>query len=194
MKRAPTTRLRVGLVVPHLFIHREIMPQVIFSPGRLALQLAEGLAAAGVDVTLFTPGPADTSVRNVTVDLGYFERELAARGDSYIGLLKKHPLVFVSLARQAQAELIAKAYAMANAGELDLVHIYTNEEDLALPFAQFCSKPVVFTHHDPFSFLVRYKHVFPKYAHLDWISVSLAQRREMPADTNWVANIYHGVD
>ena len=170
------------------------MPQVIFSPGRLALELAAGLEAQGVDVTLFTPGPADTVVRNITVDLGYFERELAARGDTYVELLKKHPLVFVSLARQAQAELIAKAYAMANAGELDLVHIYTNEEDLALPFAALCAKPVVFTHHDPFSFMVRYKHVFPKYAHLNWISVSLAQRRDMPADTNWVANIYHGVD
>jgi len=170
------------------------MPQVIFSPGRLALRLAEGMTAAGVDVTLFTPGPADTTVRNITVDLGYFERELATRGDSYIELLKKHPLVFVSLARQAQAELIAKAYAMANAGGLDLVHIYTNEEDLALPFAALCRAPVVFTHHDPFSFMVRYKHVFPKYAHLNWISVSLAQRRDMPLDTNWLANIYHGVD
>jgi len=147
------------------------MPQVIFSPGRLALELAAGLEAQGVDVTLFTPGPADTAVRNITVDLSYFERELAARGDTYVELLKKHPLVFVSLARQAQAELIAKAYAMANAGELDLVHIYTNEEDLALPFAALCAKPVVFTHHDPFSFMVRYKHVFPKYAHLKWISV-----------------------
>lgn len=192
--RTKSAPIRVGLVVPHLFIHREIMPQVIFSPGRLALELAEGLAATGLDVTLFTPGPADTVVRNITVDLGYFEQELTARGDSYIDLLKKHPLVFVSLARQAQAELIAKAYAMANAGELDLVHIYTNEEDLALPFAALCSKPVVFTHHDPFSFLVRYKHVFPKYAHLNWISVSLAQRRDMPPDTNWVANIYHGAD
>jgi glycosyltransferase involved in cell wall biosynthesis len=185
--------MRIGLVVPHIFMHQAILPGVIFSPGSLALQLAEGLEQLGAEVTLFSPGPVKTTVRNVTADLSLFETELKGRGDSYLDLLKKHPLTFVSLARQVQAEIIAKAFAMANRGELDVVHIYTNEEDIALPFAAFCSKPVVFTHHDPFSFLIKYKNVFPKYKHLNWISLSLAQRKGMPADTNWVANIYHGL-
>ena len=185
--------MRVGLVVPHIFMHRDILPQVIFSPGKLALDLADGLAQLGAEVTLFSPGPAETSVRNITADLSYFEQELAGRGDTYIDLLKKHPLTFVSLARQVQAEVIAEAFKMANDGELDVVHIYTNEEDIALPFAALCDVPVVLTHHDPFSFLVKYKNVFPKYKHLNWISMSLAQRTDMPPDTNWIANIYHGL-
>jgi glycosyltransferase involved in cell wall biosynthesis len=82
---------------------------------------------------------------------------------------------------------------MANAGKLDLVHIYTNEEDIALPFAALCTKPVVFTHHDPFNFLVKYKNVFPKYKSLNWISMSYAQRKSMPDDTNWIGNVYHGI-
>lgn len=186
--------MRVGLVVPHIFLHKDILPNVIFSPGKLALDLAVGLQKLGADVTLFSPGPADTSVKNVTADLSYFEQELAGRGDTYLDLLKKHPLAFVSLARQVQAEIIAKAFAMANNDELDIVHIYTNEEDIALPFAALCKKPVVFTHHDPFSFLIKYKNVFPKYKHLNWVSMSYAQRKDMPQDTNWVANIYHGLD
>jgi glycosyltransferase involved in cell wall biosynthesis len=148
----------------------------------------------GADVTLFSPGPAATSAKNITADLSYFEKELEGRGDTYIDLLKKHPLTFISLARQAQAEIIAKAFKMANDGQMDIIHIYTNEEDIALPFAALCGKPVVFTHHDPFNFLVKYKNVFPKYKHLNWISMSLAQRRGMPASTNWVANISHGLD
>ncbi len=189
-----TKKLRVALVVPHIFMHRDILPRVIFSPGQLALDLAEGLSDFGVAATLFTPGPVDTTVPNVTADMSYFEGELAGRGDSYVDLLKKHPFTFVTLARQVQSEIIAAAYARANAGEFDMVHIYTNEEDTALPFAQFCTKPVVFTHHDPFNFLVKYKNNFPKYKHLNWLSMSLAQRRGMPADTNWVGNIYHGID
>ncbi|MDB5178312.1 MAG: hypothetical protein JWN01_255 [Patescibacteria group bacterium] len=177
-----------------MFMHEDILSRVIFSPGQLAINLAEGVRKLGADVTLFTPGPLKVGARNVTADLSYFERELAGRGDSYIDLLKKHPLTFITLARQVQSELIAKAYAMANAGELDVVHIYTNEEDIALPFARLCTKPVVFTHHDPFNFLVKYKSVFPKYADLNWISMSLAQRRGMPEDTDWVGNIYHGLD
>jgi glycosyltransferase involved in cell wall biosynthesis len=171
-----------------------LLPKVIFSPGRLALDLARGLERQNVQVSLFTPGPVTTRSTNITADLSYFERELAGRGDDYLDLLKKHPLSFVSLARQVQAELIATAYAMANSGELDVVHIYTNEEDIALPFAKLCNKPVVLTHHDPFNFLVAYKNVFPKYKDLNWVSISLSQRMGMPKDTNWVGNVYHGLD
>lgn len=191
---SPKNRPRVALVVPHIFLHRDILPEVIFAPGALALELAEGLADSEIDVTLFTPGEVDTKVVNINADMSYFEDELARRGDSYTDLLKKHPFVFISLARQVQAELIAKAYDMANLGEFDIVHIYTNEEDLALPFAKLCNKPVLFTHHDPFNFLVRYKNNFPKYTDLNWLSISMAQRSGMPSSTNWVANIYHGLN
>jgi glycosyltransferase involved in cell wall biosynthesis len=93
-----------------------------------------------------------------------------------------------------QSELVATAYAAANDGDFDIVHIYTNEEEIAMPFAGLCMKPVVFTHHDPFNFLVKYKNNFPKYKHLNWLSMSYAQRTGMPEDTNWVGNIYHGLD
>lgn len=186
--------LRVAFVVPHIFIKNDVLPHVIFSPGRLALDMTIEMARQGAEVTLFTPGPADTSLPNITADLSLFDQELARRSDTYMDLLKKHPFTFISLARQVQSELIAKAYELANAGQFDVVHIYTNEEDTALPFAQFCTVPVVFTHHDPFNFLVRYKSIFPKYKHLNWISMSYAQRAGMPSDTNWVGNVYHGLD
>jgi glycosyltransferase involved in cell wall biosynthesis len=189
-----TAPLRVGLVIPHIFMQDQLLPQVIFSPGRLALDLAAGLSEQHIAVKLFSPGPVVTPVLNITADLSYFEHELTVRGDNYLDLLKKHPLTFVSLARQVQAELIGRAYARANADELDVVHIYTNEEDIALPFAGLCKKPVVFTHHDPFNFLVAYKNVFPKYKHLNWVSISYAQREGMPEGTNWVGNVYHGID
>ncbi len=185
--------LRVGLVIPHIFAHRDILPHVIFSPGDLGIELADKLSDLGVEVYLYTPGPVNTKSKNITANLDGFETELRSRGDGYIDLLRKHPFTFISLARQVQAELIASAYQAANDGKLDLIHIYTNEEDLALPFARFAKKPIVFTHHDPFSFLVKYRAVFPKYKNLNWLSISLAQRSEMPIGTNWAGNIYHGL-
>lgn len=187
-------KIRVGLVVPHIFMQRDILPQVIFSPGTLAIELANALQKNGVEVSLFTPGPVHVAAENINADLSLFDAELKLRGDSYLDLLKKHPFTFITLARQVQNELVSKAYAMANAGKLDIIHIYANEEETALPFAQFCNKPVVFTHHDPFNFLVKYKNFFPKYKRLNWISMSYVQRAGMPHDTNWVANIYHGLD
>jgi len=188
-----TPKIRVGLVVPHIFIHRDILSGVIFSPGTLAVDLCNELQQQDVDVTLFAPGPVNVEVPVITADLSLFKSELTGRGDTYLELLKKHPFTFISLARQVQAELIAKAYNLANEGWFDIIHIYTNEEDIALPFASLSKKPVVFTHHDPFNFLVKYKNTFPKYKHLPWISLSLSQRRTMPEDTNWIGNVYHGL-
>jgi len=193
-KQPPEARpLRIGIVVPHIFMHRDILPHVIFSPAPLALSLADGLTAQGHHVSLFTPGPVATAAHNITADLTGFEHELALRGDTYMDLLRKHPLTFTTLARQVQSALLARAYALANTGGLDVVHVYTNEEELGLAFAELCRRPVVFTHHDPYNFLARYRAVFPHYAHVPMISLSMAQRAGMPADTNWVGNIYHGL-
>lgn len=186
--------MKVGLVVPHIFMQRQILPNVIFSPGQLALSLAGNLIEQGAEVTVYSPGPVDTSAKNIHADLSLFEQELNYRGDSYLDLLRKHPFTFVTLGRQVQSELIAAAYEDANKSMLDLIHIYTNEEDTALPFSKFCKKPVVFTHHDPFNLLVRYRSVFPKYSELNWLSLSFAQRKSMPKSTNWIGNIYHGLE
>jgi glycosyltransferase involved in cell wall biosynthesis len=193
-KSNQSRHMKIGVVVPHIFMHRDILPRVIFSPGHLAIDLVNGLHARGHEVTLLSPGPVDVDCRNLTADLSLFEAELARRGDNYVDLLRKHPMTFVTLARQVQAELIARAYAMANSGEFDIVHIYTNEEEIGYTFVELCSKPVVFTHHDPYNFLIRYKSIMPRYKHLNWISISQAQRRTMPADTNWVGNVYHGLN
>ncbi|MCL2444530.1 glycosyltransferase [Candidatus Saccharibacteria bacterium] len=186
--------MRVALVVPHIFVNDGVRERVIFSPGELAIDLAQGLEEKGVDVTLCTPGVVECGVKNATADMSGFEKELEGRGYGYLELLKKHSMVFVGMARQVQAELISDVYQRANAGEFDLVHIYTNEEDIALQFAGLCEKPVVFTHHDPFNFLIKYKSVFARYQHLNYISMSLAQRRTAPEEMNWVGNVYHGVD
>lgn len=186
--------MKIAIVVPHIFMNQDILPDVIFSPGYLALDLAEGLQKIGQDVTLFSPGKVTTSVKNVTADLSLFEHELSLRKDTYIDLLKKHPLVFINLARQVQAEILKDVFERANNNEFDIVHIYTNEEELGLIFSDFCKKPVVFTHHEPFNFLAKYRSIMPKYIHKNWISISDSQRKSMPAGTNFLRTIYHGMD
>jgi glycosyltransferase involved in cell wall biosynthesis len=168
---------------------------VIFSPGELARDLARGLAAReDIDLTLFTAGEVDCGVKCVAADWSGLEAELAGRGYGLTTLMAKHPALFVAMARQLQAEIIAAAYAAANRGEFDLVHIYTNEEDLGLQFAELCSKPVLFTHHDPYNFLVKYKSVFERYKQHNFISMSIAQQATAPKGMNFIANIYHGLD
>ncbi len=170
-----------------------VLDSVIFSPADLALSLARGLQSFGHEVRLYTPGKVNTEVVNICGDMSGFEEELALRGYGFTELLKKHPLTFASLARQVQSELIARAYEDANNGHADIVHIYTNEEDIGMQFARFCTRPVVFTHHDPFNLTSAYRVLFPTKKNLNYIAISEAQKNTMPKDTNWVATIPHGL-
>jgi glycosyltransferase involved in cell wall biosynthesis len=194
--------LRVAFVVPHIFVGDALRDKVIFSPGELAREFAdanwselarENDARRPVELTLFSPLSVKCRAKNVVADSSGFEKELAGRGYGYLELLKKHPSLFVAMSRQLQGEVTAMAFQRANAGEFDVVHVYTNEEDQALIFADLCSVPVVFTHHDPYNFLIKYKSVFPRYKYHNFVSMSMAQRRTAPEGTNFVANIYHGV-
>jgi glycosyltransferase involved in cell wall biosynthesis len=185
--------MKIALVAPHMFMHESLMHKTIFAPGALVLDLATGLTKLGVDVTLFSPKLTLDGVKTINADLSLFDEELRLRGYGYLELLQKHPFVFATLGRQVQNELISKAYGMANQGEFDLVHIYMNEEESALAFANLCQKPVIFTHHEPFNYLTKYRSSFPKYKDLNWLSISYSQRRSMPEDTNFVENIYHGI-
>lgn len=171
----------------------ELLSRVIFSPGTLAMDLADHLHLLGHQVTLFTPGVVTTKTTNLTANLSLLKTELNLRGDDELSLLKKHPLTFISLARQIQSELLAEVFTRANNDEFDIVHIYMNEEEQGLSFHRLCNKPVVFTHHDPFNFSTKYRSIMPIYADANWISMSFAQRATMPAITNWLANIYHGL-
>lgn len=185
--------MKIAIVAPHIFMQDSLLDKVIFSPGSLALDLANELVLQGAEVTLFTPGPVTTKAQNQTADLSLFHEELRLRNDDELALLKKHPLTFISLARGIQTELIATAFEQANSGEFDVVHVYMNEEEQGLSFRKLCTKPVVFTHHDPFNFSAKYRSIMPKHAGANWLSMSLAQRDSMPDNTNWLANIYHGL-
>lgn len=194
--------IRVAFVVPHVFMGDALREKVIFSPGELARDFADAdwqtLAessgdGASIELTLFSPLPVQCSAKTAIADSSGFQEELAGRGYGYLELLKKHPSLFVAMSRQLQGEIIAKAFERANNDEFDVVHIYTNEEDQALIFAGLCHKPVVFTHHDPYNFLIKYKSVFPRYKHHNFVSMSMAQQKTAPEGTNFIANIYHGV-
>ncbi len=189
--------MKIAILVPHVFMWNKI--KTIFAPARLALDLAEGLEKLGHEVTFFSPGPVDTKVKNINSDLTYFTEEVEAitklkiEDGAVSELIKNKPLTFLTLSRQIQSDLISRCYKMANQGEFDIVHVYTNEEETAMAFSELVKVPTVFTHHEPFNFLARYRTNFQKYKHLNFISISKSQQKAYP-DINFVGNVYHGID
>lgn len=187
--------MKIALVVPHVFMQDIYLRQSIFAPGFLAKDLAEELSSLGHNVTLFSPGKVSLAkeVKNITANITLINKELRRNKLKLADLISSKPLTYITLARQLQSELIAKAYKMANDNLFDIVHIYITEEDLGYTFSELCSKPVIFTHHEPFNFLTRYKTSFGKYANRNWVSISYSQRKTAPKNFNWIANIYNGI-
>jgi len=189
--------MRIALLVPHIFMWDKI--KTIFAPGELAKDLVNGLVKLGHEVTLFSPGPVRVKAKNINADLRWFTKEVESLTGKRISkgavgeLIKKKPLTYVSLSRQIQTELVATCYKMANEGKFDLVHVYTNEEEIALAFAEFVKVPILFTHHEPFNFLARYRTLFSKYKKRKFISISKSQQKAYPS-LNFIGNVYHGID
>jgi glycosyltransferase involved in cell wall biosynthesis len=84
---------------------------------------------------------------------------------------------------------ISDCYNQAEKGKFDIIHSHFNIRTAF--FADLSDKPTVISIHTPIQDWM--KPILLKYKHLNYISFSYAQRKQMP-ELNWIANIYHGVD
>lgn len=133
--------------------------------------LTEGLIEKGHTVDLYASKDSDTSAQLHSLD---FSEE------------KQSP---VEQTRYKQWASISDCYRNAQKGLHDIVHSHFNI--MSAFFADLVNVPTVISIHSPIEEWM--KPILMKYKHLNYISFSRAQRKQMP-ELNWVANIYHGVD
>jgi glycosyltransferase involved in cell wall biosynthesis len=133
--------------------------------------LTKALIDRGVDVTLFASGDSETQSKLFSV------AEKASRASGMSEEQSKHYLHL----------LISSCFKRAD--RFDLIHAHFNL--LSSFYSQMVDTPTIQSIHSPISPETRdLLHFFKDN---NYISFSLAQRRQMP-ELNWVANIYHGVD
>jgi len=188
--------MKIALLVPHFFMQQIYLDKVIFSPGSILIDLAKELAKQGNQVTVYSCGKLKLgkNIESFYPKINLLQNELKQRGYDIHQFMQKHPLTYITAARQFQSEIISACYENANLGLHDIVHVWINEEDIALQFARFLKVPSVFTHHEPFNYLAKYRISFEKYSKLNWISISYSQRKTVMSKLNWVGNVYHGVN
>ncbi|GAB4162279.1 MAG: glycosyltransferase family 4 protein [Candidatus Dojkabacteria bacterium] len=186
--------MKIGLLIPHIYAQESVASKTIFAPITLLKSLCRGLISAGHQVTLFSPGPLEIDCKQYHADLKLVEEVASEEGCTLMELVNRSPMAFVSLARQVCAEISAKAFEIANAGELDLLHIFMAEDEIPLYFSNLVKIPVLFTHHDPYNFYRKYRARFPNLKNLNYVSISKFQQSSAPKGLNFVANVYNGVE
>jgi len=159
----------------------------IYAPMEIALNVAEGLAKRGHEVTFFGPLGSKSKickVREVKI-VPLYENEIL-----------KSPEVKKSREREKISYLfdqyiVSLIFKENFKKEFDIIHIHP--VDRALPFASLTKTPVVYTLHDPI-YPWRAK-IFEMYQTKNqyFISISDAQRKPAP-DLNWAGTIYNGIN
>lgn len=131
--------------------------------------LANGLVDKGNDVTLFGSGDSETKGKLYSVSPHAVYKDPEDLRRNYLNLL------------------ISKCYE--NAGNFDIIHSHFTL--LASFYSQIVQTPTLISVHSPIE--ERLRPFLSIYKDNNYVSFSLAQRRQMP-ELNWVANIYHGID
>ena len=142
-------------------------PPLHYGPWELVTSLlAEGLAARGVDVTLFATLDSQTKATLDGVCPTGYEESPEIDGRVW--------------------EAIHVAHALRRSGEFDLVHNHLDW--LPLAFSQHCAAPMLTTIHG-FSGST----ILPAYRKADSCYVSISDSDRCP-DLDYVATIHHGID
>jgi len=161
--------LRVALVAP---VAQATPPRRTGSVETVTGLLANGLVAAGHDVTLFATGDSETAAKlHATFERGYHEDP--------------------DLWPWELCELLNLAAAVERGGDFDVIHYQAEYAPLSLAFVRLARAPLVVTvHHAPAAAEVD---LWSRTAGARFIAISAVQRRLLDG-LDVVATIHHAVD
>lgn len=158
----------------------------LLAPLIIALDIAEGLAKKGHDVSLFGPrGSVGRNFKAVEVDFEPLYRNKITESPDVRGTERE------KIASLFDQYVISKILQEHQRQPFDIIHIHPT--DRVLPFAPlFREVPMVSTLHDPvFKWRAEiFKQMASPNIHL--ISISNAQRKPAP-DLNYAATVYNGI-
>lgn len=164
--------MKIAVLAPP---YLSVPPKKYGGTEKIVSMLADGLVAAGHDVTLFATGDSVTQAKLVSI---------FPEGIGNSGLTKDDGLL----------PLIHYTECFRRAGEFDIIH--NHGQYLAMFLAQFSNTPVVHTIHGsyyPGEVPEEKRKVLAAFKQHRFISISDNQRGGFP-DLNFVATVYNGID
>jgi glycosyltransferase involved in cell wall biosynthesis len=159
--------MRIAQVAP---LAEAVPPKLYGGTERVVSWLTEELVAQGNDVTLFASGDSKTSAKLVPCA----PEGLRLRGIS--DFTASHLVMLDQVRRRA--------------GEFDIIHLHVD----VLPFPVFrdLSHQCLVTLHGRLD-LPDFRPIYEAFPSMPLVSISNAQRAPMPAHTNWLATVHHGL-
>lgn len=169
-------------------------PDLIFAPGVIIQELADGLIRRGHDVTLFAPEGTKTDAKLVTAGTKSLYEEFS-QGKDFAEKRAANIESYLSLYAQYELLMAAIAFEYIKNNNFDIVHSHKTRHEIY--FTPFINVPCAFTFHDPPEREVANKSDemrLKKFAQSCYfISLSNAQRQGLEY-LNWAGTVYSGVE
>lgn len=182
--------MRIGILVPSIYMSPTKYPDMIFAPRDLAVEIADCLVERGHEVVLFATSDIETKAKIISGSWDLFPGNL--RIEKLQGAFPDRVKwgTFFNLRREYEIELTTRAFSYARKN-LDLLHIF--HDTYSHYFDELTSFPCIYTLHDPLpqegSLEYWRLHRFERH---NYISISNAQRQD--SSLNFIATVYHGLD
>ncbi len=165
----------------------------IFAPGELVRHLVGGLIAKGHDVTWFSAPGEKTASTLVSGDKDLLEKDLQMRTFQDINEGIKVKVSLYGTKMYYEMDLLARAYAAAQKGQIELLHVFHSFGYLAHFFAELTRVPTLFTLHDPLptsGMLETW--LMERFPGPRYISISRSQQGDK--SKHFIGNVYNGID
>lgn len=185
--------MKIGILTPSIYMDSAHHGGRIFAPGDLARVLVSGLVARGHTVQWFSAPEDARGATMVAGDKKLLENELAVRVFQDISPEIRDKMSLYGTKMYYELDLVARAYAAAQKGEIDIIHNFHSFGYFAHFFQELTNVPTVYTLHDPVptpDMLERW--LFDRFPTHKFISLSDAQRADL-AD-HFISTVYNGID
>ncbi len=180
--------MKIAMMV-RAYLASPVPNDIAYSPTGVAVAIAEGLAAAGHEVTFF--GPEGTSLQNVTVETCNL-RPVAQTDQQFHDFIATTDLFSDYLPSLYDQRMAKTMFNRAQAGEFDALLFHHPES--AMGYAElYPTVKVFYVLHDYLDEHRRHVIEMHHSPNQHFISISNSQRRDAP-DLPYAATIYNGID
>ncbi|HVZ58894.1 MAG TPA: glycosyltransferase [Patescibacteria group bacterium] len=191
--------MKVGILVPSLYMYAGAFKKRISAPMQLSLQLADTLVENGVDTYYFSAPNIPTKAKVISpANHDLLSKDLRIDYQQDIPHEAYDIVSFYEKKKYFELEVTKLAYAWAMQEPDSLIHVYHAVGNLAHFFTELCPVPTLYTLHvypPPAGTLEHWR--YQRFAKQQFLPISESQKKgflSFVPGMNMLKTIYHGVD
>lgn len=189
--------MRIGILSPSIYMYQKLYSKRVYAPGKLAMDLADGLVEAGHEVFFFTAPDVPTKATIIPGDVSLLDGSFCLDYQQDLSPELNEIVTLYETKKYYELGLTQEAFLYAQQNNLDILHVYHAFGNIAHYFDALQIVPTVYTLHvlpppDNTLEFWRYK----KFSDQAFVAISKRQEEGFKSSFSTInipAVVYHGL-